>query len=246
MTGLVQYDSSDEDEGVQTPVDVVRICGHATITTRTTLANRLTEPEPTATSSSTPTHPPPPAPAPVPTPALGPVLGPTLGPSRPPPPKTTTNASDQKPQAEQEEAAEEIDLAFLSAPDNTNPSQRSPSPYTRTRTLLHNLTLPAVPNMDIPASPPGSPPPGLDALTAKFDTFLRLKRTRGVHFNERLARSAGMANPAVVERLLGFVGVGTEFGGEGGEDGDVEMGGGGGGGEGEGLVGGAWSSTRRC
>lgn len=84
--------------------------------------------------------------------------------------------------------------------------------------------------MDIPPSPPGSPPPGLDALTAKFDTFLRLKRTRGVHFNERLAQSAGMANPAVADKLLGFVGVGTEFGGGG----DAEGGDGGGAGAGAG------------
>jgi hypothetical protein len=65
--------------------------------------------------------------------------------------------------------------------------------------------------MDIPASPPGTPPPGLEALTAKFDTFLQLKRTKGVHFNERLAASAGMRNPALMDKLLGFVGVGTEF-----------------------------------
>ncbi|KAL2136176.1 hypothetical protein VTI74DRAFT_5229 [Chaetomium olivicolor] len=75
--------------------------------------------------------------------------------------------------------------------------------------------------MDIPPSPPGSPPPGHDALTAKFDTFLKLKRTKGVHFNERIAASAGMRNPGVGDRLLGFVGVETEFNG-----GDEDAGGG--------------------
>ncbi|KAK3298820.1 uncharacterized protein B0H64DRAFT_83070 [Chaetomium fimeti] len=211
--GLVSYDSSDEDEEVQPQVDAQP--PKPAVIPPTSDIQTAPKPKPTTTTnSSTPTPPQPPAPGP----ALGPVLGPTFGPSRPPPP--TTNTNDQDP-------SEEIDLAFLSqdpTPQNQDQNTEPPrSPHTRTRTLLHNLTLPAVPNMDIPPSPPGSPPPGLDALTAKFDTFLRLKRTRGVHFNERLARSAGMANPAVADRLLGFVGVGTEFGGgadaEGGGDG---------------------------
>jgi hypothetical protein len=87
--------------------------------------------------------------------------------------------------------------------------------------------------MDIPPSPPGTPPPQHDALTEKFHTFLRLKRTRGVHFNERLAGASGMKNPAVMDKLLKFVGVETKFdtaadgadggGGEGGGGRAVEQ-----------------------
>jgi hypothetical protein len=65
--------------------------------------------------------------------------------------------------------------------------------------------------MDIPPSPPGTPPPGHDALTSKFTTFLQLKRTQGVHFNSRLAASAGMRNPSVGDKLMGFIGLETDF-----------------------------------
>ncbi|KAG7292051.1 hypothetical protein NEMBOFW57_002082 [Staphylotrichum longicolle] len=36
-----------------------------------------------------------------------------------------------------------------------------------------------------PPPPPGTPPPTHAALTNKFDTFLRLKRTQHIHFNDR-------------------------------------------------------------
>jgi hypothetical protein len=94
--------------------------------------------------------------------------------------------------------------------------------------------------MDIPPSPPGSPPRGHEALTAKFDTFLRLKRTKGVHFNERLASSAGLRNPALMDKLLGFVGLETGFGTDGNDD---EDGGGDGDGDGNGDGGGVGSSA---
>jgi hypothetical protein len=90
--------------------------------------------------------------------------------------------------------------------------------------------------MDIPPSPPRTPPPQHDALTEKFHTFLRLKRAKGVHFNERLAAASGMKNPAVMDKLLKFVGVETDFappptaagtttGGEDGESGGGDGGG---------------------
>src|SRR5690606_6738841 len=53
------------------------------------------------------------------------------------------------------------------------------SPYTSHRSLLRTLTLPTHPNLDLPPSPPGSPPP---ELTSKVTSFLALK-DRGVHFN---------------------------------------------------------------
>lgn len=122
-----------------------------------------------------------------------------MGPSRPPP-----TAAEQE---------EEFDLSFLDAQgeDQDQPPQPPRSPYTATRALMRNLTLPSVPNMDIPPSPPGTPPRGLEALTAKFDTFLRLKRTKGVHFNDRLAAAGGMKNPGVTDKLMGFVGLPAEF-----------------------------------
>ena len=82
--------------------------------------------------------------------------------------------------------------------------------------MLRDLTLPAVPNMDIPPSPPrsGSPPAGqspgrLDALSSKLDNFLDMKRRKGVHFNARLAGNAHLRNPALMDKLLVFAGVET-------------------------------------
>lgn len=63
--------------------------------------------------------------------------------------------------------------------------------------------------MSIPPSPPGTPPPAHAALTNKFDTFLRLKRTQHIHFNDRLASAAGMKNPALGDKLLAFIGIDT-------------------------------------
>lgn len=74
------------------------------------------------------------------------------------------------------------------------------SPYTATRALLRDLTLPAVPDMDIPPSPPGSPSA---ATSKKFENFLELK-SKGVHFNSRLADTASMKNPTLVDKLMAF------------------------------------------
>ncbi|KAI1098601.1 HCNGP-like protein-domain-containing protein [Jackrogersella minutella] len=75
------------------------------------------------------------------------------------------------------------------------------SPYSATRALLRDLTLPPLPNTDIPPSPPGSPPP---ATSAKFERFLELKK-QGVHFNSKLAQNPSLRNPALTEKLLSFV-----------------------------------------
>lgn len=92
--------------------------------------------------------------------------------------------------------------------------QAPASPYSANRALLRDLTLPTAPNLDIPPSPPGSPPPGLNA---KFDQFLELKRKKGTHFNARVAQSAALKNPALMDKLLGFVGMEPSF--EDGNDG---------------------------
>ena len=69
--------------------------------------------------------------------------------------------------------------------------------------MIRDLTLPAIPNLDIPPSPPGSPPPGIDE---KFSHFLELKK-QGVHFNEKLARSTALKNPSLLKKLMGFAGI---------------------------------------
>ncbi|OIW35652.1 hypothetical protein CONLIGDRAFT_639910 [Coniochaeta ligniaria NRRL 30616] len=190
MAGLVGYDSSDDDEEVQEPTQV-----QTTATTDKQQENGSSSPSQAALSA-------PPQPAnqapssastppaqlgPLQGPALGPSLGPALGPSLP---STLSISPAPSPSAQQ---------------DQPDPPR---SPYSSTRALIHDLTLPSVPNTAIPPSPPGSPP---RALTAKFDTFLSLKATKAMHFNARLAESKAVRNPALMDKLLGFVGVETSF-----------------------------------
>lgn len=91
-------------------------------------------------------------------------------------------------------------------------SQPPSSPYTANRSLVHNLTLPTVPNLDIPPSPPPSPSSATAqaALTARIDKFLELKRKKGTHFNAKIADSHALKNPPLMDKLLAFVGVGTD------------------------------------
>jgi hypothetical protein len=67
--------------------------------------------------------------------------------------------------------------------------------------MIHDLTLPSIPSLDIPPSPPGSPP---RATTARFQQFLNLKRQE-THFNSKLENSAALRNPALTDKLLSFV-----------------------------------------
>ena len=106
-------------------------------------------------------------------------------------------------------------MSFLdTAPDSHDPPK---SPYTTRRTLLRDLTLPAIniSSLEIPPSPPPSPSQSsqtrLHDLNAKFDNFLALKRTEGIHFNQRLAASSMLRNPSITDKMLGFVGIETEF-----------------------------------
>lgn len=103
-------------------------------------------------------------------------------------------------------------VSALPLPDD---SQHPPlSPYTFERQRLQQLTMPTVPNFDIPDSP--SPPErngeeaaALAATTKKFERFLELKK-QGVHFNERLQNSTSLQNPALLFKLLDFAGVSQE------------------------------------
>jgi HCNGP-like protein len=88
-----------------------------------------------------------------------------------------------------------------SAPEQ--PDSRPQSPFTAYRELVQHLTLPSVPNLDIPPSPPGSPPPGVDA---KMQHFLELKRG-GIHFNEKLASSSALKNSGLLGKLMANAGL---------------------------------------
>ena len=80
------------------------------------------------------------------------------------------------------------------------------SPYSEARSQIRNLTMPPVPNFNIPLSPPGSPPP---QITKKFEQFLELKQ-KGKHFNENLAKSSALRNPTLLQKLMGFAGISEE------------------------------------
>ncbi|KAK3497165.1 uncharacterized protein B0T23DRAFT_373652 [Neurospora hispaniola] len=223
--GLVAYDSSDEDEDVQVDTPTVPhntkndISSHASQSNAVADPSTVTRSSPTSTSGHNEISAPQqrqPQPAPSPSTPVGPVLGPALGPSMPPPTEVaSSNTLLPEPDSD-------IDMSFLNDPSTSStalasgPSAEPPkSPYTTTRTLLRDLTLPALPNMDIPASPPLSPSDissveRLSALTSKFDKFLELKRNKGQHFNSRIAQSAATKNPGLMDKLMRFVGVETE------------------------------------
>lgn len=103
--------------------------------------------------------------------------GPVLGPSQP--------------------QAREVHLANEPTPD------RQSSPFSTSLALIHDLTLPPVPNLDIPPSPPGSPDP---IANAKFAHFLSLKK-QGTHFNEKLAGSSSLKNPSLLQKMMVHSGV---------------------------------------
>jgi len=77
------------------------------------------------------------------------------------------------------------------------------SPFSASRTLIHDLTLPPVPNLDIPPSPPGSPNP---TVNKKFVHFLSLKK-EGIHFNEKLTRSSSLKNPSLLTKMRQHAGI---------------------------------------
>ena len=132
-----------------------------------------------------------PAPAPVPVPAPGftappkvaqspslPINGPAKGPTVSPPPLDNDVADGAPPG----------------------------SPYTSSRAVIQNLTLPTVPNFAIPPSPPGSPP---QTATKKFAQFLELKK-KGQHFNQRLESSSVLRDPGHSQKLMKFAGISEE------------------------------------
>jgi HCNGP-like protein len=89
------------------------------------------------------------------------------------------------------------------AEDPNDVASAASSPYSRARATIRSLTMPPIPNLNIPESPPGSPP--LES-TKKFTRFLELKK-KGVHFNARLEESPALRNPAVLKRLTALAGI---------------------------------------
>ncbi|KAK4561166.1 hypothetical protein LTR86_005121 [Recurvomyces mirabilis] len=97
---------------------------------------------------------------------------------------------------------------------STSPTSGPTSPYTTERLLIRNLTMPPIPNFDIPDEPPPPPPNSeaaatLAARTKKFEHFLALKK-KGVHFNQRLQDSSSLRNPGLLPNLMEFAGVSRE------------------------------------
>lgn len=113
----------------------------------------------------------------------------------------TVGAATAHPDSGRPTIGPSIGPSSTSLEDGTNSA--SQSPYIASRAMVRDLTLPTVPNLDIPVSPPGSPPPGMDQ---KFAHFLELKK-QGVHFNEKLARSSALKNPSLLKKLMDFAGV---------------------------------------
>lgn len=93
-----------------------------------------------------------------------------------------------------------------SSTEDAGPTNDVPpgSPYTSDRLMIQNLTLPAVPNLNIPPSPPGSPP---QRATKKFAQFLELKK-KEQHFNQRLENSSVLRDPNHLTKLMDFANIG--------------------------------------
>ncbi|KKK18824.1 hypothetical protein P175DRAFT_0502741 [Aspergillus ochraceoroseus IBT 24754] len=87
--------------------------------------------------------------------------------------------------------------------EETQISQLMDGQSSSSRALIHDLTLPPVPNLDIPPSPPGSPNP---SANAKFTHFLSLKK-QDVHFNEKLADSMSLKNPSLLRKMMEHAGI---------------------------------------
>lgn len=115
-----------------------------------------------------------------------------------------TDAPSALKKPEQNDEAPTPDIRSKLAPAELNGASPVPqSPGTTTKAALRNLTLPTVPNLDIPPSPPGSPPPTMNKKVAQF---LELKK-RDTHFNGKLARSSAMKNPSLLGKLITFAGL---------------------------------------
>ncbi|XWW92611.1 hypothetical protein V2A60_000536 [Cordyceps javanica] len=193
MAGLVGYASSEDESGDDQPQLQVPAPSKQTQTPPQPSQPATTAPEPAVSVSKPQPSGPKPPPAretPAPGAALPPPGAAPLGPSLPPMDSSALGSLPEPPALDDD----------ASAQAGVAPS----SPYTTARSLIHDLTLPAVPNFDIPVSPPGSPPPAAAATGQRFAHFLELKK-KGTHFNAKLEQSSAQRNPALTDKLLWFV-----------------------------------------
>ena len=128
--------------------------------------------------------------------------------------KSTHTVANENSHNAKSSTENEIDRPVLTAGPHPGPS-RAPetsdvsaptSPYATQRAAMRSLTLPTIPNLEIPPSPPGSPPHGADQ---KLEHFLGLKK-KGIHFNAKLASSSALKNPSLLPKLMDFAGIKSE------------------------------------
>ncbi|QUC18379.1 uncharacterized protein UV8b_02620 [Ustilaginoidea virens] len=185
MAGLVGYASSDDEDVTSQKTESPKVTSLSTERITHPISTSKLGPEGAAASANPSRRPSNPSSPSAPSqPIVGPVA---LGPSLPPP-----DASPSDP------ALKHLPEDFS---DSGKGASAPPSPFSANRALIHHLTLPSIPNLDIPASPPGSPPPGANQ---KMEQFLHLKR-RGTHFNSKLESSTALRNPSLMDKLLSFV-----------------------------------------
>lgn len=96
----------------------------------------------------------------------------------------------------------------LDSADDRETLPRDAKPELTYEEVVHSLTLPPVPNVAIPHSPPGSP---LPSTSNKVSRFLELKN-QGVHYNERLGTSIALRNPNILLSLMDFAGIDKNLG----------------------------------
>ncbi|OAQ91896.1 HCNGP-like protein [Purpureocillium lilacinum] len=189
MSGLVAYASSDDegDEEQSTHVE------QSQVPTTEAVPDKAAPEGRTLAASPSPA-------APQPTAPVQQIPSASIADSEPPTPAIATvtqNAVPLGPSLPPEEQQEDL------AADDEDVTGAPSSPYTATRALIHDLTLPTIPNLDIPPSPPGSPP---TRASKTFEQFLKLKKT-GTHFNAKLQNSTALKNPSVTDKLMDYAGL---------------------------------------
>lgn len=129
--------------------------------------------------------------APIQGPLLGPSLGPVAGPS-----------AESKMGPAAEEIAHTSEKRGLDEDDNEEPL----SPYSKRMNRRRELTMPPVPNFDIPPPPQQAAPL---AVERKFLNFLKIKR-RGMHLNQNLEAKHEFKDPEFMDKQLKFLGLNQE------------------------------------